>query len=308
MVETTIVALVFSAVFFGVVSFAALSGLARHPMDERIARLHGVRAGSRSLQMEEQKHELNMVAALGRKLAPKEAKQRNDSKRRLALAGYYSDAAYYVYWGARLILMITPAIVISLFYILMGKPFFDALLPMAFGCGFSMFLPDIFLFFVKRQRQEHIFCGLPDALDLLVVCIEAGLGLDAAMQKISQEFHMSNPTLSREFQITCAAIRLGQEREMALRELGDRTGVADLKSLTCVLIQADKFGSSLATALRVHSDDMRTRRKQRAEEKAAKTTVKLIFPLVLFIFPAIFVVLGGPAVIKILDTFMSMNQ
>ncbi|MBZ0255355.1 type II secretion system F family protein [bacterium] len=308
MLELSIVALVFSAVFFGVISFASLAGITKHPMDERIARLNGIQPGSKRPESDFQSTDFNMIAKLGKKLAPKEIKQRTDSKRRLTLAGYYSDAAYFVYWGARLILMISPAIAIPLIYILIERSLLDALLPIAFTCGLGMFLPDVFLFFVKRQRQENIFCGLPDALDLLVVCIEAGLGLDAAMQKISQEFHMSNPTLSREFQITCAAIRLGQEREMALRELGDRTGVADLKSLTCVLIQADKFGSSLATALRVHSDDMRTRRKQRAEEKAAKTTVKLIFPLVLFIFPAIFVVLGGPAVIKIIDTFMNMNH
>ncbi len=308
MVELAIIALVFSAVFFGVVSFAALSGFARHPMDARIARLHGVQHNSRTMQPDEQQIEYNMVASLGRKLAPKEAKQRMDSKRRLTLAGYYSEGAYYVYWGARLLLMLAPAVVISFYLIFAGKNIANGLIPMAFACGVGMFIPDVFLFIVKRQRQENIFCGLPDALDLLVVCIEAGLGLDAAMQKISQEFHMSNPTLSREFQITCGAIRLGQEREMALRDLGDRSGEADLKSLTCVLVQADKFGSSLAQALRVHSDDMRTRRKQRAEEKAAKTTVKLIFPLVLFIFPAIFVVLGGPAVIKIMTTFMSMNQ
>ena len=116
---------------------------------------------------------------------------------------------------------------------------------------------------------------------------------------------MGNRVLSEELKLTCGVIRLGQPRQDALHDLGERTGVMDLKALVAVLIQAEKFGTSVGQALRVHADDMRTRRRQRAEELAAKTTVKLIFPLVLFIFPAIFVVLGGPAVIKIMEHFLN---
>ncbi|MBD3267537.1 hypothetical protein GF373_12790 [bacterium] len=154
-----------------------------------------------------------------------------------------------------------------------------------------------------QKRHKQIFHGLPDALDLLVVCLEAGLGLDAAMRKVSEEFHLTSPVLSEELNLTCNAVRLGQSRGEALHELGARTDHIDLKALVAVLNQADRFGTSMAQALRVHADDMRTRRKQRAEEMAAKTTVKLIFPLVMFIFPAIFVVLGGPAIIRIVKMF-----
>ncbi|MBI1390663.1 MAG: type II secretion system F family protein [bacterium] len=302
--ELFILTLSFGAAFFAVLSLAAITGVLRHPIDDRIDRLNrrGVSLGREESMTAASQY--GVFATLGQRVAPKEEKQRDDVKRRLMYAGFYTETAYYIYWGVRILLMTFPPLLVIGIYLFLDKPMIQGVLPMAFVAGVGMFVPDVVLWWIKRKRHEAIFCALPDALDLLVVCIEAGLGLDAAMQKVSDEFHMSSPVLSREFQITCAMIRLGHEREIALRELGDRTGVSDLKSLTCVLIQADRFGSSLAQALRVHSDDMRTRRKQRAEEMAAKTTVKLIFPLVLFIFPAIFVVLGGPAAIKIMDTFM----
>lgn len=196
------------------------------------------------------------------------------------------------------------ALTTVLFFLWHGVPSQQGLFLGLLIVGAALFLPDLFLYLRWRWRQEQIFRGLPDALDLLVVCIESGLGLDAALQKVSQEFHLSNPVLSNEMKLTCGAIRLGQARSQALHELGDRNASADLKSLVCVLAQSERFGTSLAQALRVHSDDMRSRRRQRAEEMAAKTTVKLIFPLVRFIFPSIFVVLAGPAAIKIVETFM----
>ena len=156
--------------------------------------------------------------------------------------------------------------------------------------------------------NRPIFLGLPDALDLLVVCVEAGLGLDHAMRKVSDEMKRTHPVLSEELALTNFHLQMGRPRAEALHELGVRTGVADLRSLAAVLIQADKFGSSIAHALRVQSDSMRTRRRQLAEEKAAKTAVKLIFPLVLFIFPGIFVVLVGPAAITMIRDMFPMMQ
>jgi tight adherence protein C len=147
---------------------------------------------------------------------------------------------------------------------------------------------------------------LPDVLDLLVVCVEAGLGLDQAMRKVSEEMNKSCRLLSDEFNLCNFHLQMGRARNEVLQDLGARTGVDDLRSLAAILIQADKFGSSIAQALRVQSDSMRTRRRQLAEEKAAKTAVKLIFPLVLFIFPAIFVVLVGPAAITIVNEMFPM--
>ena len=163
------------------------------------------------------------------------------------------------------------------------------------SAGVAFYIPEIVLWFFKKSRQDNIFFGLPDALDLMVVCVEAGLGLDQAMRKVSEEMKKTYAVIAEEFSLCNLQLQMGRARNDVLHELGARTGVDDLKALAAILIQADKFGSSVAQALRVQSDSMRTRRRQMAEEKAAKTAVKLIFPLVLFIFPAIFIVLVGPA-------------
>jgi tight adherence protein C len=167
--------------------------------------------------------------------------------------------------------------------------------------GISFYLPDAVVWFVKKSRQDAIFFGLPDALDLMVVCVEAGLGLDQAMRKVSEEMKKTYTIIADEFALSNLQLQMGRQRAEVLHDLGARTGVDDLKALAAILIQADKFGSSVAQALRVQSDSMRTRRRQRAEEKAAKTAVKLIFPLVIFIFPAIFIVLVGPAAITMVN-------
>ncbi len=167
--------------------------------------------------------------------------------------------------------------------------------------GFGFYLPEIILWFFKKSRQDNIFFGLPDALDLMVVCVEAGLGLDQAMRKVSEEMKKTYTVIAEEFGLCNLQLQMGRARNEVLHELGARTGVDDLKALAAILIQADKFGTSVAQALRVQSDSMRTRRRQMAEEKAAKTAVKLIFPLVLFIFPAIFIVLVGPAAITMIN-------
>ncbi len=167
--------------------------------------------------------------------------------------------------------------------------------------GIAFYLPDVVVWFFKKSRQDNIFFGLPDALDLMVVCVEAGLGLDQAMRKVSEEMKKTYAVIAEEFGLCNLQLQMGRARNEVLHELGARTGVDDLKALAAILIQADKFGTSVAQALRVQSDSMRTRRRQMAEEKAAKTAVKLIFPLVLFIFPAIFIVLVGPAAITMIN-------
>jgi tight adherence protein C len=161
---------------------------------------------------------------------------------------------------------------------------------------------------IGRRRKQAIFLALPDALDLMVVCVEAGLGLDQAMRRVSEEMRRTYRVLAEEFALSNFHLQMGRPRAEVLHELGLRTGVSDLRGLAAVLIQADKFGSSVAHALRVQSDSMRTRRSQMAEEKAAKTAVKLIFPLVLFIFPGIFVVLVGPAAITMVREMFPAMQ
>jgi len=174
--------------------------------------------------------------------------------------------------------------------------------------AFFFYLPDVVLWFLGRRRMQSIFFSLPDALDLLVVCVEAGLGLDQAMRKVTEEMRRTARVISDEFNLCNFHLQMGKPRNDVLRDLGERTGVEDLRSLAAILIQADKFGSSVAQALRVQSDSMRTRRRQLAEEKAAKTAVKLIFPLVIFIFPGIFVVLVGPAGITMVREMFPVMQ
>jgi tight adherence protein C len=176
--------------------------------------------------------------------------------------------------------------------------------PLAAFIGIGFYLPAIILWYIRTKRQEEIFLSLPDALDLLVVCVESGLGLDAAMRKVCDEMKDHAKIICEELSLANFQLQMGRPRREVLHDLGVRTGVDDVRSLAAILIQADRFGSSIAQALRVQSDSMRTRRKQLAEEKAAKTAVQLIFPLVLFIFPGIFVVLVGPAAISIMKIML----
>jgi tight adherence protein C len=163
----------------------------------------------------------------------------------------------------------------------------------------GFYLPDIYLRRIIAKRREKLFEGLPDALDLLLVCVEAGMGLDAAFNRVAEEIKLSNKTLSDELKIMNLELMAGKARKDALRDLAIRTDLEDMNGLVTLLIQTDKFGTSLSQALRVYSDTFRTIRSQRAEEMAAKLPVKLILPLVLFIFPSLLVAILGPAFIRL---------
>src|ERR1700683_5366463 len=166
--------------------------------------------------------------------------------------------------------------------------------------AFGFFLPRFFLKRMIKDRQQRIRIALPDALDLTVICVEAGLALDQALMRVGKDLHHAHPDLSEEFHLVNLEMRAGKPRAEALRNLVDRTGVDDIRSLVGTLIQTDRFGTSIAQALRVHSDSLRTERRQRAEEQAAKTTIKMVPPLVLFVLPSIIFVTIGPAVIDLI--------
>jgi tight adherence protein C len=246
------------------------------------------------------------VSSLGAALEPQSELEKNKLKIMLANAGFRSEAAAAVYHGLRmasLILFILPAVLI--FGVKYGMTFKALQYILLFGVvGF--YLPSLVLRYLRSKRQQEIFLSLPDALDLMVVCVESGLGLDAAMRKVCDEMKGHAKVIAEEFSLANLQLQMGRPRREVLHDLGVRTGVDDVRSLAAILIQADRFGSSIATALRVQSDSMRTRRRQLAEEKAAKTAVQLIFPLVLFIFPGIFVVLVGPAAIQIVNQMFPM--
>jgi tight adherence protein C len=240
------------------------------------------------------------IEGLGASISQNQSElERNSLRVRLANAGFRSESAPAIYQGLRiasLAVFLLPSILIFL----VRSGFTTSAIFWIVLCGAAGFyLPVIALWFLRMQRQKEIFLTLPDALDLMVVCVESGLGLDAAMRKVTDEMKGHARIISEEFALANLQLQMGRPRREVLHDLGVRTGVDDVRSLAAILIQADRFGASIAQALRVQSDSMRTRRKQIAEEKAAKTAVQLIFPLVLFIFPGIFVVLVGPAAINI---------
>ena len=243
---------------------------------------------------------LERAAPMAKPLQPKNEAEQGKLKVRLVQAGFSGESTPSVLLGLKFIGLLCGFVIGGGLSLLFYGFSLDALYRTVIVAGGLFYLPDLVLIWLTRRRKEAIFLGLPDALDLMVVCVEAGLGLDQAMRKVSEEMKKSYRVIAEEFGLCNLHLQMGASRANVLHDLGQRTGVDDLRSLASILIQADKFGSSIAQALRVQSESMRTRRKQLAEEKAAKTAVKLIFPLVLFIFPGIFVVLVGPAAITMI--------
>lgn len=230
-------------------------------------------------------------------LQPKSEAETGKLNQKLMQAGFRGDAAAGMFLGLKFIGLMVGFFLGGGVLILKYGVTRNAMMYTVIATAFFFYLPDVIVWWIGSSRKQKIFLSLPDALDLLVVCVEAGLGLDQAMRKVAEEMKRTARVIADEFGMCNFHLQMGKARNDVLRDLGQRTGVDDVRSLAAILIQADKFGSSVAQALRVQSDSMRTRRRQLAEEKAAKTAVKLIFPLVLFIFPGIFVVLVGPAAI-----------
>ncbi|MEM8668284.1 MAG: type II secretion system F family protein [Planctomycetota bacterium] len=222
-------------------------------------------------------------------------KEMSQLREKLVNAGFRRESAPVVFKGIQLILSGVGLFSGGVFGMISDGFSQGLLMKAAAGIVIGFALPKLLLEQLAKRRREKVFLGLPDALDLMVVCVEAGLGIDQALRKVAEEMLKSHKEIGEEFSIANQQLQFGRTRPEVLQALGYRSGVDDLKQLASILIQADKFGSSVATALRVQSDSMRTKRRQIAEEKAAKTAVKMIFPLVLFIFPGIFVVLVGPA-------------
>ncbi len=220
----------------------------------------------------------------------------------LQRAGIYGEKSLSLFLGLKLGLAVgLPIVAVPfLWSTSLAK---GLILPLCVGClAVGYFTPNLVLNRLVESRQKKIREGLPDALDLLVVCVEAGQGLNAALKRVADDLKLSNQALSQELTLVNLEISAGLEREQALRNLAERTGVDEVASLCSMLIQSDRFGTSMAQALKVQSDTLRTTRRQKLEELAAKTPVKLVFPLLLFIFPALIVVIIGPAAIRIIET------
>jgi tight adherence protein C len=234
---------------------------------------------------------------------PKSPSEMGKLQQRLVTAGYRNNEAVGIFLGIRIGLALLLFFVLSSGIIV--RPNFAIALA---GCGLGYVLPGMQLARMAKRRQHRIRLGLPDALDLLVVSVEAGLGLDQAIQRVADELAFAHPDLAEEMRLINLELRAGKARSEALRNFGERTKVDDVTSLVAMLIQTDKFGTSVAQSLRVHSDTLRTKRRQRAEEAAAKTGVKMVFPLVFCIFPAIWVVTIGPAAIRFVQVLFPMAQ
>jgi tight adherence protein C len=240
------------------------------------------------------------------RLAPTSAIEAREIQKKLMQAGYRSDSAPVIYRALQLASLVGFPATVAFICAIVGRPLDSALLWIigAFLIGFM--LPRYLLKRAIRNRHQRLRWGLADALDLLVVSIEAGLGLNAGLVRVGEELKAVHPDISEEFEMTNLEIRVGRERDEALRNLAERTGVDDLRSLVAMLIQADRFGTSIAKAVRVYADSLRTKRRQRAEQAAQKAAVKLLMPLALFLFPTLFIAILGPAAINLMDTFGKM--
>ena len=235
--------------------------------------------------------------------APKPASEMGKLRARLVSAGYRAEEALTLFVGLRVGCALA-------FFSIASMPFMlRASLMTALGAAaIGYVLPGMVLARMSKRRQHRMRLSLPDALDLMVVSVEAGLGLDQAIQRVGEELTFAHPDLSEELRLINLELRAGSARSAALHNLAHRTGVDDVSSLVAMLVQTDKFGTSVAQSLRVHSETLRTKRRQRAEEAAAKTGVKMVFPLVFCIFPAIWVVTIGPAAIKFVKVLFPLAQ
>jgi len=226
----------------------------------------------------------------------------------LAVAGYRSPNSIALFLGIRTVLSLGPAAIVFLTSVSRGMPLAKSLVLAFLAWGLGHVLCNYFLRRRANTRRRTLIVSLPDALDLMVVSLEAGLGLNATIARVGEERSAMNDPLGEEFGEVARELREGRSREEALRGLGDRNGVDDLKSLSGLIIQSDRLGASMAKTLRAHADVLRTKRRQRIEEEARKLPIKMLFPLAFFIFPSLFLVAVGPAVLKLGEFFSQMNS
>ncbi|HEU4509031.1 MAG TPA: type II secretion system F family protein [Pyrinomonadaceae bacterium] len=240
------------------------------------------------------------------KLLPASATEAKKLQKQLMHAGFRSSEAPIIYRAIQIASMAGFPLAVAGVCAIMARPLGSALVYIIIAFVVGFILPRFFLTRITKNRQRDLRWGLADALDLMVVSVEAGLGLNAAMLKVSTELRDVHPAIAIEFELANLEIRVGRERDEALRNLAERTGVDDLRSLVAMLIQTDKFGTSIAKGLRVFSDSLRTKRRQRAEQEAQKAAVKLLFPLACFLFPTLFIAILGPAFLNLIDIFSTM--
>lgn len=300
----TTIQLIFLAIIFAAVTLATMAVLSQLTPSRLRGRLDMLKQGEVSEEKLLSKWTETIVklsAPIAKLSLPDEGWENSALRIRFMNAGYRGASPILLYFAVKTILAVVLPLTLFLYSTLagwnLGTSSFLALLLGAATIGY--YLPNLILARRIAHRQREIFENFPDATDLMLVCIEAGLGLDAAITRVAEEIRLKSLALAEELHLVTLELRAGSSRERALRNLALRTGVAEVDTLVAMLIQADRFGTSMGDSLRVYADDLRTKRRLRAEEKAAKIPLKLLFPLVFFIFPSLLLVLLGPAFIQV---------
>jgi len=292
---------------FGLLVSAGLLLFYRDTVMDRLQAIVEPRGDSSSLfgrLLQRRPTSLESIVKPFQNVLPRSVAEASIVQKRLIRAGYRDASAINIFYGAKVLVPISLSVFATVTGAYQMSPFF--VYTVAAGLGFMV--PDFWLGNRIKSRQLKVRLGLPEALDLMVICTEAGLGMDQAMSRVSEELKLSQPEIHDELVLVGLEQKAGRPRDEALKNLADRTDIDSVRALTTTLIQSDTFGTSVAKTLRVYSDTLRTQRRQQAEEIAAKTTVKLVFPLVLFIFPSIFVVALGPSAITMMEGFGRMFQ
>lgn len=269
----------------------------------RLERFLNVAAPAREAEFAEKQRERvrSTLASVGKVISPRTVSSR--SQLMMLRAGFRRPDVIMAINGMKIVLPVALMLVVVFSGIYRWNP----LSMLAFAALMGYLIPEAWLLWRIQVRQHRLRLGLPDGLDLMVICVEAGLGLDQALLRVSQELELTHPELSEELQMVNAEMRLGKSRTDALRELARRTGLDDIKALVGMLVQTERFGTSIAQSLRVFSDDLRLKRRQRAEEAAGKISVKMVPVLIFFIFPALMVVILGPAALTIMRQFLNIR-
>jgi tight adherence protein C len=296
--------LIFVTVF--VVALVIQTQLTTRPLQARLQLLkEGTHVGEAALETSKEpawvRRIIELTSPIAKLSLPSEGWEQSQLRIHFMTAGYRSGGAPVLFFVAKTLLTFALPSLLILYTVIAGsdlKPntFLFLLVGLA---ALGYFLPNAFLARRIAYRKREIFENFPDAIDLITVCVEAGLGLDAALARVGEEMHMKSPILGEELHLLNLELRAGSSRERALRNLALRTGVEEIDTLVAMLVQSDRFGTSVADSLRVHADSLRTKRRLRAEEAAAKIGVKLLFPLIFLIFPSMLLVLLGPAFISI---------
>jgi tight adherence protein C len=297
----------FVAVSSAVLLFFLVTGSRRNRLEDRLGELGEEKKDDTDPASMAQLAQTTLPK-IGLPLLPKDEAELSRLQRRLMHAGFYSRQALLLFLGVKMLVIMCPIIAGVLVGLAQLWPLDQAVLIGVGVGGLGMFLPGFWLGRRKAARQTTLRRALPDALDVLVICLDGGLSLPAALRRMSTELRSAHPNLAMELAIAQREIQLGRTAGEALRQLGDRTDMEEMRTLASVIMQSERFGAGLVRALRVHSEGIRNKRMQRAEELAQKAATKMLFPTLLFIFPGVFIVVLAPAVIKIFTTVQNLRQ